>query len=87
MDNIQIITDFYKALANRDIEFYTSTHYSCGKSSCETCSFSLSCSILCDATPNGQIVNDFFREHTYPLLQQPEFSLEYLQQHYPEYFI
>lgn len=87
MNNIQIITDFYKALANRDIVSYSSTHYSCGKSPCKTCSFSSSCSILCDATTEGQTANDFFREHIYPLLQQPKFSLEYLQQHYPEYFI
>lgn len=87
MNNIQIVTDFYKALANNDVKSYTSTHYNCGDSSCETCSFSSSCGTLCDATPNGQTANDFFREHIYPLLQQPEFSLEYLQQHYPEYFI
>ena len=87
MDNIQIITDFYKALANRDIVSYSSTRYSCGGSLCETCSFSSSCGTLCGATPKGQTANDFFGEHIYPLLQQPEFSLEYLQQHYPEYFI
>ena len=87
MDNIQIITDFYKALANRDIASYSSTHYSCGDSPCETCSFSSSCGTLCGATSKSQTANDVFGKHIYPLLQQSEFSLEYLQQHYPEYFI
>lgn len=87
MDNIQIIIDFYKALANREIVYYTSTHYNCGNTSCEACSFSSSCDILYNATPIGQTSNHFFGEHIYPLLQQPEFSLEYLQQYYPEYFI
>ena len=87
MDNIQIVTDFYKALANSDIVSYTSTHYNCGNTSCEACSFSSSCGTLCGATSKGQTANGVFGEHIYPLLQQSEFSLEYLQQHYPEYFI
>ena len=87
MNNIQIVTDFYKALSNNDIVSYTSTHYNCGNTSCEACSFSSSCGILCNTTPTGQTANELFGEYIYPLLQQPEFSLEYLQQHYPEYFI
>ena len=87
MNNIQIVTDFYKALANSDIVSYSSAHYDCGNTLCDKCSFSSSCGILCNITPKGQTVNDLFGERIYPLLQQPEFSLEYLQQHYPEYFI